>query len=394
METLLQAVNELYERLPEEDRPVAWHKELRRNRELHKLSLQISELLNTCATVHTPQNPTDPTIRPDSSHRAVCWNIERGKNFSGILKTLQEHPELKDADFYFLTEVDWGMARSENRNITADLAKALGLYGYFAPSYYNFTKGHGVERSFGGKNALGLHGKSILSRLPLTNLRPVPMPNATDKLTAEEARLGQKRALLGDVQLGEKTLTLACAHLDAFSSPKSRQVQLAQTAKACGSEKHALLAGDWNTNTLDSTSTARLIPWLIYQLCFFRPVKMVRDHHPYPERHFDRPLFSMLEAHGFNFRNCNPIGVGTYDLVSNDRELGQMAGDQFPLWALKYVNRLITKAGGRISLKLDWFAAKNLNCIGSQVIRLDDGRGPALEKRASDHHPVIVDFKI
>ena len=394
MDALLQACHNLYDRLPGDIPPNSWQKELQRDSELLQLSQQISELLNTCGPVYIPRNTPSPLTQSDPIHRAVCWNIERGKNFFGILKTLEEHPELKKADFYFLTEVDWGMARSDNRNVTAELAEALGLYGYFAPSYFNFTKGHGVERTYGGANQLGLHGKSILSRFPLSNLRPVAMPNATDKLTSEEARLGQKRALLGDVLLGDKTITLACAHLDAFSSPKTRQIQLAQTAKACGAGEAALLAGDWNTNTLDSTSTARLIPWLIYQLCVYRPVKMVRDHHPYPERRFDRPLFKMLEEHGFNYQNCNPMGVGTYDLVSNDQELGQMAGDQFPQWALKYVNSLITKAGGNIGLKLDWFASKNLNCVESQVVRLDDGKGPQLEQRASDHHPVWVDFKI
>ncbi|MDQ3908758.1 MAG: hypothetical protein M3268_10515, partial [Acidobacteriota bacterium] len=47
--------------------------------------------------------------------RAVAWNVERGKRFGGIVRALESHPVLSAADVLLLTELDYGMARTENR---------------------------------------------------------------------------------------------------------------------------------------------------------------------------------------------------------------------------------------------------------------------------------------
>lgn len=365
---------------------------MERNPRIRDLAEAVERDLHTCAQVHEPQQPA--VLNGQREFRAVCWNIERGKNFSAVLKVLQEHPQLKDADFYLLTEVDSGMARSENRDIPRELGEGLNYFAYFAPSYFNFTNGHGVERNAEGKNLWGLHGKALLSRYPLQDWNCVPMPNATDKLRSKEARLGQKRALVGKLPLGDKALTLVCTHLDAFSSPKSRSEQLAAAIRECSNANHVLLGGDWNTNTLDSTSTWRLIPSVMKQLALVGPTKMIQEHHPHPDRRFDRPLFHMLEELGLDYRACNQLGEPTFDLFSNDHELGQMAGDQYPRWALKWINRLIIKSGGRIGLKLDWFATKNLKVLKNQVIDGKQIQMPSLKGRASDHHPIVTHFKL
>lgn len=393
MEVLLEACQKFNAFLPLHGKTEALVRKLKLDPVLKNHFNEIAGLLHSCGEVYSPK-VAPPTPSDTKPFRAVCWNIERGKNFSGILKTLQQHPHLQNADFYFLTEVDWGMARSHNRHITADLGKALGYFAYFAPSYYNLSKGHGAERQAEGENEVGLHGKALLSRYPLARVRSVPLPNCHDKLNSKESRIGQKRALLGEVKLGGKTLTLVIAHLDAFSSPRSRKNQLRPAVEACRGKGHVLLGGDWNTNTLDSTSTPRLLSHLLFQALAVRPVPMIRDHLPYPERRFDRPLFKMLEKSGFDTLSSNARGEGTYDLVKDNRELGEMANDQYPRWALKTVNRLIAKAGGSMRFKLDWFAAKNLKSLQSAVVRLDDGLGPVLNQRASDHHPIYLDFQL
>ena len=62
----------------------------------------------------------------DGRLRAVAWNVERGKRFSGVMTTLTGHPELRGADLVLLNEVDIGMGRSGNLNIPRELARALG----------------------------------------------------------------------------------------------------------------------------------------------------------------------------------------------------------------------------------------------------------------------------
>lgn len=134
---------------------------LRKDAVLREQAARIESLLDTCGEVYRSETAAPPA--DSKTFKAVTWNIERGKRFEALVRTLTTHPELNGADLYFLTEVDWGMARSGNRNVAAELGKALGLHAYFAPSYFNLTAGHGSERHITQANELGLHGKAILS---------------------------------------------------------------------------------------------------------------------------------------------------------------------------------------------------------------------------------------
>ncbi|MCE9624790.1 MAG: endonuclease/exonuclease/phosphatase family protein [Deltaproteobacteria bacterium] len=375
-----------------DDREPAAQK-IQRDPALKKRVEAIRERLNSaCGEVYTPKQGTEQKT-PTGPLHAVTWNIERGKNFKGLRETLLSDPGLQDADLYFLTEVDWGMARSENRNVAAELGEALNRYAYFAPSYYNLTLGHGSERHLGGENTYGLHGKAILSRFPLENLRAIPMSNTIDKLRSKEARLGEKRALVADLRLGDRGVALACTHLDAFSSPAARAEQLHRAVLLLRESPRALIAGDWNTNTLNTTHGPSILWSVLKQIVATGPQAMIRKHYPGPQRKFDRPLFQMLQNEGFDFENCNEPEEGTYDLVSNDKDLGQMARDQFPDWIVRWINRQIEKGGGKISLKLDWFAGKGLRYLEKKVIPVRPAPNDPKPERPSDHHPVSLRFE-
>ena len=367
------------------------HRRLAKDVELRASAGRLSDALHACHEIHAPR--AEPPPPGKANFRAVTWNLERGKNFPSILKSLREHPELVAADFYLLTEVDWGMARSGNRNIAAELGEALGYFAYFVPSYFNFTLGHGIERDVSGNNRHGLHGKALLSRYRLSGLRAVALPNAYDKLKSKEARLGQKRTLVAELDLGGgDKLTLACVHLDAFSTPQLRARQLKHTAVALSQAPKVLLAGDWNTNTLNSLRGPAILGNVLRKVLFTGPQAMIRTHFPRPELKFDKPLFDVLANTDLDFASCNELGVGTYDLVSNDRDLGQMARDQFPDWIVRWINRQIQKSGGRVSLKLDWFATRGIQPLESKVIRLTAGTDYEVGNRPSDHHPVLLRF--
>jgi len=367
---------------------------LKKDETLRRLTQFIEPLLHTCGEVHRPEAAAPSA---DRTIKAVTWNIERGKRFEALVKTLTTHAEMKDADVFFLTEVDWGMARSGNRNVAAELGKALGLHAYFAPSYFNLTAGHGSERRVTEANAVGLHGKAILSRAPLTDLRVAAMTNATNKLKSKEVRIGQKRSLIGNLMIGGESLTLACVHLDAFSSPKMRAFQFREAVHPLlngASSTPALVAGDWNTNTMNSTSGRTLFLSVLRQLVVHGPKRMIRAHHAYPQNKFDRPLFRTLKELGLDYEAFNEEGAGTFDLVTDDMEMGQMAKDQFPEWILRWINRIVGKSGGRFSLKLDWFAARGLRPLLKKVIRLESGPNSPPDGRASDHHPVLLQFTL
>src|SRR5262249_9232922 len=199
MEDLLQLCASTYRHLQALPPEAPLHSLVKTDATLRDFVDRIKQQLHACVEVYSPPGVA-PKVDPARPLQAVTWNLERGKNFPSLLRTLRSHSLLRDADLYFFTEVDWGMARSDNRNVAAELGEALGRYAYFAPSYYNFTKGHGSERHLPGQNTFGLHGKALLSRSPLQNLRAVPMTNAFDKLKSKEARLGEKRALVGDLK--------------------------------------------------------------------------------------------------------------------------------------------------------------------------------------------------
>lgn len=341
-------------------------------------------------TVHTGGAASPPpNNRP---MRAVAWNVDRGKKTDEIIHCLKTHDHLKDADILFLTETDWGMARSGNRNVTVDIAAELQMHGYFAPAYLNLTTGHGAERAKGGENNYGLHGNSILSRYPLQNLHAVRLKNATDKFKNVEVRLGQQTVLLGDLHMDGKTITLGCVHLDAYSSQRQRGEQLRSVLKTLPAQGRVLLGGDFNTGTYNSRRTLTMALGLIYKTVFFGPVRIMRNHYVYPYRRFDRPVFRELERHGLDYRHCNELGVGTFDIVLGDDAMRAMASDKFPKFVQRFVEWSVGLNGGGCSTRLDWFATRGISPRQARAVRLCEPTPEAIPTRLSDHHPIMLEF--
>ncbi len=146
--------------------------------------------------------------------RIVEWNIERGLEYDAIRsaftdparfaklidstayprgsskrKLIREQIALmKQADVIVLNEVDWGMKRTDYRNVAADLAAALGMnYAYGVEFVEVDPIALGLERfeELPEKDAgelaqeirvdqklyRGLHGTAILSRFSLEKVR-------------------------------------------------------------------------------------------------------------------------------------------------------------------------------------------------------------------------------
>jgi len=368
------------------------HKWVEQHSIAHELADSVSELLPCVIPVHVPETSSTPDV--GHTFRTVAWNVDRGKKTDEIIAELQTHPDLKDTDFLLLTETDWGMARSGNRDVTGDIARALGMYGWFAPSYLNLTTGHGAERAKGGENKYGLHGNSILSRYPLENLRVVKLKNATDKFRSIEVRLGQQTVLMGDFKCANQTLSLACIHLDAYSSQRQRANQLRTVLEALPSNHAVLIGGDFNTSTYNAKHSFYTGLGLIYKTLFFGPARIMRNHYLHPYKRFDKPVFQELERFGYNYRDCNEMGVGTFDIVLGDDNMRSMASDKFPRIVEKYVEWAIGLNGGACSTRLDWFAARHIQPKTSKVVRLTDGTSNHIKKRLSDHHPIALQFQL
>lgn len=342
----------------------------------------------------------------ESYYRAVAWNIERGTCFPEILHFLRNHPVLSKADVLLLTETDLGMARSGNRNIARDLAQALGMNYFFAPSYLNLEKGNGNEREAEGDNELGLHGNAILSRYPIHRPRIVPIPNSHDKMHGKEKRLGSQRALIATVDFAGTPVRVGCLHVNVRSTQKKRKEEVEAVVRAINeeqSEEGVLIGGDWNTSTYDSHSAlSSIIGFWVRVLMGVNHVMW--NHYPYPERRFEKKLFDMLEKGGFTFRDCNELGVCTNHYSMEDLKAFKNLRDWLPLWCFRFIEWSLRNHDGKCSFKLDWFAQKGLKVLGSREAS-SDRKGPSQpakvigdlrhnSKPASDHDAIAFDFRI
>ena len=182
--------------------------------------------------------------------RVATWNIERGLEFEAVkaalsndqryfrrlsleargsnfnLKAiLEEIAKLSRADVIVLNEADWGMKRTDYRNITRELAAALQMNYAFGVEFVEVDPLSLGTETFEGESSadkeamvqnvavdkaktLGLHGTAILSRFPLRNVRLVPFANQGHDWYADEKKgvstLEKGKRKGAGIVLGEK----------------------------------------------------------------------------------------------------------------------------------------------------------------------------------------------
>ncbi|MFN2511669.1 MAG: endonuclease/exonuclease/phosphatase family protein [Pyrinomonadaceae bacterium] len=261
--------------------------------------------------------------------RVVQWNIERGleydairsaftdsANFAKLLnstayprgseprkRVLQQVALMKQADVIVLNEVDWGMKRTEYRNVAADLAAALDMnYAYGVefvevdPIALGLEKFEELSSADRGKLAgeisidqmryRGLHGNAILSRFSLENVKLEPFEHQPhdwykDELESvklleagkrkagelvfqekvqREVRRGGRTMLtaeISDARIPGGRMLLVSTHLEDKTKPAGRRKQLEELlARIKDTNGPVIVAGDLNTSTHDSTPTS------------------------------------------------------------------------------------------------------------------------------------------
>jgi endonuclease/exonuclease/phosphatase family metal-dependent hydrolase len=334
------------------------------------------------------------TATPPSGRgvKAVAWNIERGIRTDAICRFLQDHQDLRGADVLLLSELDWGMARTENRFVVRDIAGSLNMNYAFAPCYVALTKGAGVEKHVAGENEESLHGNALLSRFPLKNVHSLTLPNGKDKMKGAEKRIGAQRAVVADIEHPTGTFRAVSLHLDAHSSQRHRYLQMCRLLdhlETLHPDLPVLIGGDWNTTTHDASRALYSI--LGYCRRVFMGVRhVVANHYPYPERWFERRLFAELERRGFNYRDLNQPGQCTLHYNVRDIATNMNMGEWVPQWCFWFINWALDRTGGSCSMKLDWFAGKKIQPQSPALVihGLNDGGKPV-----SDHDPIVLAFE-
>ena len=349
-------------------------------RELKPLADRVLEAIET-GRFATAARPTR------QAYRVVAWNLERGIEYEGQLAELRSHPYLSSADVFLLTETDVGMARSDNRNVARELARELGLDYAFAPCYLNLSKGAGIESAVAGDNELGLHGNAILSRYPILNPRSIAIGNGRDKMRGREKRLGQQTAVVAEIDLAGLEVTVCSVHLDAQSSQGHRRNQMAAVIEGLPPTGPALIGGDWNTTTFNSSRafTAIVGYWVRVML---GARNTIRNHFLRPYTFFERELFRLLDQHGFDWRGPNLLDERTTSYDVDDAKTHQNLREWVPAWCFDFIRWALREFDGKCPLKIDWFASRDLQTDAPVVLHeFREGREPPL----SDHDAIGID---
>ncbi|MGO8791765.1 MAG: endonuclease/exonuclease/phosphatase family protein [Terriglobia bacterium] len=297
------------------------------------LAARLGMLLNTPFVFSEPTttdiHPHRPTV-PDLGTvlRVGLWNIERGLNFELIRSALTDPNDfmrlasvggrigprqketiesqlstLQGVDVLVLNEADWGMKRTEYRNVTRELAAALHMNYAYGVEFVEVDPvfGLGTEQvhltdaqqdlllqqdlQVDRQRYRGLHGTAILSRYPIVSARILRLPvcydwygkeyKAISKLeygrrwsahkvfqerVERELRHGGRMALIADISVPDLPTgraTIVAIHLENKCAPACRQRQMQALLTDLKEDTNpVVLAGDLNTTGGDNTPTS------------------------------------------------------------------------------------------------------------------------------------------
>ena len=336
--------------------------------------------------------PGAPRARPV---RAAAWNIQRGTRYDAILGALRDDPVLREVDLMLLSEIDCGLGRSGNRNVPRELAEALGRSYAFAPSYLTLQDDWGENRA-GAANTTALAGMAILSRLPIRRAENVDLPALRDKFSSSERRLGNKHALLVEVDTPTGPLLVGACHLDSNASPRQRAQQLAALldrmpggagAGLPADNVPAIVGGDFNSSTHDLSSVLASVRDVVRKV-LTAGVRRSIDGYMQPARCGEQPLFGLLEARGFTVDGFNDARP-TYRYDFNDpyalQKLRRVGGP--PLVSL--VRWLLRRWNQCLPARLDWFAGRATRALSATVVEPRGSDGLPV----SDHAAVVCDLE-
>jgi len=118
---------------------------------------------------------------------------------------------------------------------------------------------------------------------------------------------------------------------------------------------------------------------------------VVANHYPHPERWFERRLFRELEERGYEYKKLNKPGECTLHYNLSDIVTNLNMGEWLPQWCFWFINWALRQVGGTCSLKLDWFAGKDIKRCGEMAVvaGLRDNEG---NRPVSDHDPIVLSF--
>ncbi|MEV6104338.1 endonuclease/exonuclease/phosphatase family protein [Streptomyces sp. NPDC051940] len=202
----------------------------------------LTALLLTAATAPTAHAGDEQEWMP---LRVATYNIAAGANSSGVFDPAGTAETLRsfDADVIALEEVDvhWS-ARSQWRDLAAELADQLGMRVFFGPIYSLDPLEAGLPRRE--------FGVAILSRLPVESAENHLLTRLSTQVPnpVPEPAPGFPEVV---VKMAGVPVHVYATHLDYRADPAVRRLQVADTLRIMAEDCHTrcpqqILAGDLN----------------------------------------------------------------------------------------------------------------------------------------------------
>ena len=227
---------------------------------------------------------------------------ETGKRIRSVdlEKIPQEIEILRKADVWILNEVDWGVKRTQYREVIRELGQTLNMNWAYGVEFLEIdSKQLGTDTFDAGENEQSrqqlleefkvdkdrlraLHGNAVLSRYPIRSAQLIPFTVGYDWFKENKIRpleKGKRKAavligedLLQEVRRGQRSMllvhldvpeapghgvTVVSTHLENRAKPKVRRQQMEELLNEVHDIAHpVIVAGDFNTTGGDSTPTS------------------------------------------------------------------------------------------------------------------------------------------
>ena len=181
---------------------------------------------------------------------AAAWNLER------CLFPEESAAKLRGtgASLILLSEMDQGMARTEQRDPTAVIADELGMNHAYGVEFLELSLGSEIERSYcrDDFNEKGFHGNALMASVALKDAFMIRLPGEAVWFndSNEQPRIGDRCAVGAVVKTAAGPMVAVSVHLESVATAAYRERQMAaliDEVEGFAPGLPILIGGDLNT---------------------------------------------------------------------------------------------------------------------------------------------------
>lgn len=271
------------------------------------------------------------SVPPDAPGglKAAVFNMERGMRFDAMVEFLRDCPDLQGMDLILANELDDGCVRSGCRDVSAEIARALGMNYAFGLEFIELANPDDPK---------GYHGNAIFSRYPIKWAEVLRLPEENNwYFDHRQRRIGGRLAILAMLDVGGRELGAVCVHLENRTDGIGRGRQMESVLRRASERFPAqpvVIGGDFNTNTFDGRDVPAFLAMFEEQKAGAAPRDIA----------LTEPVLPLAERFGYDYREANVIP------------------------ALTRRKPMHNEAGDVLGLQLDWFFTRGLAVDGKGVV--------------------------